>query len=296
MWEDQGLVAEVAYGDPAETQIRWRKTYVPGAGGYDDAVQVAVEVLDLPGSPYPGSRLYTYLRDELGTVIGLIAEEEGSDPQHPSLPVRYFYSPYGEVHAETAPELRRVRFDNEATEVGSVVQSIADPAVAAAGALRVTLSVPVVPESLSAGGVVVERLQPGGGWMAVDSSEVVVALDETEPADLLILLRSGWQRGISYRVGLTSSLEDPAGRSFEGSESLEWSVSPSSGEQPEPPVILEQRFGIVYESYAAAGDTVSGRFPGGQTSLFQGLWTDPVTGVAHARARWYDARNASWLS
>ncbi|MCP4594482.1 MAG: hypothetical protein GY842_27440, partial [bacterium] len=40
----------------------------------------------------------------------------------------------------------------------------------------------------------------------------------------------------------------------------------------------------------------SGRFPGGQTSLFQGLWTDPVTGVAHARARWYDARNASWLS
>ena len=29
---------------------------------------------------------------------------------------------------------------------------------------------------------------------------------------------------------------------------------------------------------------------------FQGLWTDPVTGLAYARARWYDARNASWLS
>ncbi|MCP4570810.1 MAG: hypothetical protein GY838_00510, partial [bacterium] len=199
VWEDQGLVAEVAYGDPAETQIRWRKTYVPGAGGYDDAVQVAVEVLDLPGSSYPGSRLYTYLRDELGTVIGLIAEEEGSDPQRPSLPVRYLYSPYGEVHAETAPELRRVRFDSEVTEVGSVPQSIADPALTAAGGLRVSLSVPVVPESLSAG-VVVERLQPGGGWMGVDATEVVLGLDEAEPADLLILLRSGWLRGVSYRV------------------------------------------------------------------------------------------------
>ena len=30
--------------------------------------------------------------------------------------------------------------------------------------------------------------------------------------------------------------------------------------------------------------------------LFQGLWTDPVTGIAYARNRWYDARTASWLS
>ena len=29
---------------------------------------------------------------------------------------------------------------------------------------------------------------------------------------------------------------------------------------------------------------------------FQGLWTDPTTGIAYARNRWYDARNASWLS
>lgn len=30
--------------------------------------------------------------------------------------------------------------------------------------------------------------------------------------------------------------------------------------------------------------------------FFQGLWTDPVTGIAYARNRWYDARTASWLS
>jgi len=29
---------------------------------------------------------------------------------------------------------------------------------------------------------------------------------------------------------------------------------------------------------------------------FQGLWTDPVTGISYARNRWYDARTASWLS
>jgi RHS repeat-associated protein len=51
-----------------------------------------------------------------------------------------------------------------------------------------------------------------------------------------------------------------------------------------------------YDSVAAAGKTVGGRFPGGQNLLFQGLWTDPVTGISFARARWYESRNASWLS
>jgi RHS repeat-associated protein len=51
-----------------------------------------------------------------------------------------------------------------------------------------------------------------------------------------------------------------------------------------------------YDGVAAAGNTLGDRFPGGQNLLFQGLWTDPVTGISYARARWYDARNASWLS
>jgi|CXWL01.1.fsa_nt_gi RHS repeat-associated protein len=32
------------------------------------------------------------------------------------------------------------------------------------------------------------------------------------------------------------------------------------------------------------------------SDLFHGAWTDPVTGIAYHRARWYDARTASWLS
>ncbi|MCP4654599.1 MAG: hypothetical protein GY856_04165, partial [bacterium] len=299
VWEGRGLLAEVAYGDAAETQIRWRKTYVPGATGLDDAVQVAVEVVDLPGSPYAGSRLYTYLRDELGTVVGVVAEGEGTDPEQPPLPVRYLYLPYGEAHAESGPELRRVRFDNEVSSVetpaGTVEQTVADPALAAGGALRISLSVPAAESSLAAG-VVVERLEGGSGWVPVAGTEAVIARDAEEPGEVLVLLRHAWERGVSYRVLLTASLVDTAGRSFGDSENLEWSIPVPSPELAEPPVIFERRFSVEYESYQAAGDTVGGRFPGGQTSLFQGLWTDPVTGVAHARARWYDARNATWLS
>ena len=214
------------------------------------------------------------------------------------MPVR-LYSPYGEAHAESAPELRRVRFDNEVSSVetaaGTVEQTVADPALVAGGALRISLSVPAAESSLAAG-VVVERLEGGSGWVPVDGTEAVVARDAAEPGEVLILLRNGWERGVSYRVLLTPSLIDAAGRS----SAIPRTWSGASRSPPprslEPPVIFERRFSVEYESYQAAGDTVGGRFPGGQTSLFQGLWTDPVTGVAHARARWYDARNATWLS
>jgi RHS repeat-associated protein len=85
-------------------------------------------------------------------------------------------------------------------------------------------------------------------------------------------------------------------------------VEERSGADPgDPPVIdryLYTPYGeaavaaedIAYDSIAAASATLDGRFPGGQNCLFQGLWTDPVTGIAYARNRWYDGRNASWLS
>ena len=37
-------------------------------------------------------------------------------------------------------------------------------------------------------------------------------------------------------------------------------------------------------------------FPGTRVALFQGAWTDPITGIAYHRNRWYDPRTASWLS
>ncbi|HKH43760.1 MAG TPA: Ig-like domain-containing protein [Thermoanaerobaculia bacterium] len=301
VWERDGLAAEAAYGNAEETIFRWRKTYVPGPGGLDDAVQVVVE--DAAAGTV---RTYTLLRDEMGTVTGLVAEDEGSDPAEPPVPVRYRYTPYGEAHAESGPELLRARFDADANQVvaggATIAQNVADGSAGGALVLDWTLGLDraTLPENLK-----IERLTPGLGWLPLPAGEAVVGVAPEggvsaggggPPARLLVLARNGWPRGASYRVRLTSGLEDDLGRRFGRSESLEWRVPEAPATGTVAAVLFDKRIYVSYETWEAATNTVDNRFPGGQTALFQGLWTDPVTGVAYARARWYDARNAAWLS
>ncbi|HWN41061.1 MAG TPA: polymorphic toxin-type HINT domain-containing protein [Thermoanaerobaculia bacterium] len=288
VWEGDSLAAEAAYGNAEETIFRWRKTYVPGPSGLDDAVQVVVE--DVAGT----ARTYTLLRDEMGTVVGLVAEDEGNDPARPPVPARYHYTPYGEAHVETGPELERARFDGDVRQAGTVTQTVADERAVAGGAMVLDWSLELDGATLP-GNLVVERLVLGLGWLAMEPADVAV---ETASADarLLVLARNGWQRGTSYRVRLTGDLQDELGRRFGRTESLEWRVPEAPANGPIPPVLFDKTVAVRYESWAAAKDDLGGRFPGGQTALFQGLWTDPVTGVSYARARWYDARNAAWLS
>lgn len=287
VWENHGLLAEAGYGDEAEGQLRWRKTYVPGASGLDDAIQVLVDDVAFPAQ---GKKLYTYLRDELGTVIGIVAEEESQDPSAPTIPVRYLYTPYGEAYAEVGPDLRRARFDAGIVNVGGIEQAPAS-AGTAAGGIRLSFSIPVDPATIAAG-ISLEQLT-GSGWQAVGPTELLIGIDELESLEVLVSLRSAWPRGVSYRVSLGQSIEDKAGRALVTSRKLEFTAPPSFTLTTVP---FDQRIPVGYESYRAASETLGGRFPGGQTSLFQGLWTDPLTGVAYARARWYDARNATWLS
>jgi len=129
----------------------------------------------------------------------------------------------------------------------------------------------------------------------VESAELVVALDPAESRELLVMLRSGWGRGKSYRVSLTSPLRDNTGRRFEGTESLEWKVPGGGDGNNTPPIIFEKKAKVQFETFQAAGNTVGLRIPGGQNRLFHGLWMDPTTGMAYARARWYDSRNEAWL-
>ncbi|HYH47079.1 MAG TPA: polymorphic toxin-type HINT domain-containing protein, partial [Thermoanaerobaculia bacterium] len=288
VWEGDSLAAEAAYGNAEETIFRWRKTYVPGPSGLDDAVQVVVE--DVAGT----ARTFTLLRDEMGTVVGLVAEDEGSDPARPPVPARYHYTPYGEAHVETGPELERARFDGDVRQAGTVTQTVADERAVAGGAMVLDWSLDLDGATLP-GNLVVERLVLGLGWLAMEPADVAV---ETASADarLLVLARNGWQRGTSYRVRLTGDLQDELGRRFGRTESLEWRVPEAPANGPIPPVLFDKIVVVRYESWEAAKDDLGGRFPGGQTALFQGLWTDPVTGVSYARARWYDARNAAWLS
>ena len=286
VWEHQGLVSEVGFGDAEGTIKRWRKTYVPGPAGLDDAPQVMVENLAFPGSQH-ATGLYTYLRDELGTVVGIVAEEESSDPQNPTLPARYLYTPYGEAYLETGPELRQARFDAGLTELEGVIQ--APGAEHKGGGLEIRFS-SALKGSTIAGGVVVERLGLGG-WQSIPDAEILVAL-AGDPMVLQVMTLGGWAQGAAYRVRLETTVEDTAGRALAEEKTLDWSV-PGSGDYA---VAFDQRFAPEFENTIAASDTLGGRFPGGQNHLFQGLWTDPVTGLSYARARWYDARNVSWIS
>jgi len=304
VWEGSGLAAEAAYGNAEETIFRWRKTYVPGPTGLDDAAQVVVEDT-ISGT----TRTYTFLRDEQGTVMGLVAEDEGSDPRKPSVPVRYRYTPYGEAHAESGPELLRAHFDNQATQVqtpgGTTTQAVADESKAATGSLVLDWTIPLDSATLPAG-LAVERLSTGSGWVPLAPEDFAVGVEPTDggisaggggpPAQLLVLVRTGWLRGTSYRVRLASSLTDDLGRRFGRTESLEWRIPEAPASGPILAVAFDKKIASRFESWEAAKDAVGDRFPGGQTALFEGLWTDPVTGVGYARARWYDARNASWIS
>jgi len=314
VWEEDRLAAESAYGASATPgdrgALRWRRTYVPGPSRLDDPAQVVVEIAQ-PGSPYTGeARTYTYLHDELGTILGLVAEDEGTDPANPPIPIRYRYTPYGEAHAETGPELLRARYDNDladaATPSGTVTQAVTDETAAAPGGILLSWSLPLDESTLGAG-LVVEKLQAGAGWTAVPAGELVIGhrpddgvSTGDDATNLRLLLASGWQRGTSYRIRLTQELTDRLHRSYgqgqDQAQDLQWSIPAAPATGPVPAVQYDQRFPAVYESYQAAAATAGGRFPGGQSRLFQGLWTDPVTGMSYARARWYDARNAHWLS
>ncbi|HSF39572.1 MAG TPA: hypothetical protein VLT87_07245 [Thermoanaerobaculia bacterium] len=48
------------------------------------------------------TRTNTLVRDELGTVLGLVAEDKGSDPAKPPVPVRYRYPVFSETIEVTA--------------------------------------------------------------------------------------------------------------------------------------------------------------------------------------------------
>ena len=117
---------------------------MPGPG-LDDAPAVRVEIFEPADTPYPDAT-YAFLRDELGTVVGVV--QDGSSPD-PGLLVRYLYTPYGEAHAEAGPELRRLLFDNDRTTVDTYTQTVADPATHAAGALQLGLSLPADPATIA---------------------------------------------------------------------------------------------------------------------------------------------------
>ena len=128
--------------------------------------------------------------------------------------------------------------------------------------------------------------------MLAQGTDYVAVPIPDEPETVALLPLEGWARGHSYRVTLTTDLADTAGRPLTQPRDLAL-VIPAEGAvtAAAPPDLA-----VNYDSVAAASSHLGGRFPGGQTMLFQGLWTDPATGIAYARNRWYGPHNAAWLS
>ncbi|MCP4548535.1 MAG: hypothetical protein GY835_18925, partial [bacterium] len=231
VWEGNTLLTETAYGDPErDINMRWRKTYIPGPTGLDDAVQVRVEIFF--GDPAMADTVYSYVRDEMGTVIAIIEETEGLPGVELPLLARYNYAPYGEFHIELGPELRQAQFDTALTSIetesGTVDQVITDQQTAAPGAFLVTMSFPLEQASFAAGIELWERPTASGDWQIVLDGEYVLAPAAGHPEQLVIMALSGWQRASTYRLTLDEQLVDVAGRSFVGNSQFEWSVPEST--------------------------------------------------------------------
>ncbi|HYN22238.1 MAG TPA: RHS repeat-associated core domain-containing protein, partial [Thermoanaerobaculia bacterium] len=293
IWDGETLSTEVSWTSPDRTAARWRKTYVPGANGLDDSAQVLVEIAGQ-------THLYTYLRDEMGTVVGIVAEEEAPPTESkPAAPVRYLYTPYGEAHVESGPELRRAHFDSSLTTANGIEQTVGDLHAATPGAMVLDWSLQIEAASV-AHNLIIEKLESGTGWVELGLSDAVVAAEEAEGelGRVVAMPISGWQASTSYRVRIKPDLRDILDRPFGRTESLEFRVPdpPAEASAPVEPPVFDKKIPVRYASWAAAWNDVGGRFPGGQNALFQGLYTDNVTGLSYARARWYDARNAAWLS
>ena len=306
LWNDWELLAQIGLNYSGEPI--WRVEHLPGPVGLDDSPQLAVTThLDLTE---PVTRYFDLVRDEMGTVVAVLEDIEAptSGTAIPPLKARILYDPYGQAHVEEGPELRSVRHDPEMTHLDGIDQAVLDagdpanPVIGIAGGVVVTTSMALDEATLEAG-LILERCDPG--CVALGPTEVAIARDDADATLVNIMPVAGWLEGRSYQLKLDSSLADAYGRAFVGSDGGSRYTVPigtigeiEAVDEPLPslPVVVP----LIFDNVEAASVTLDcdGEpcFPGGLNLLFQGLWTDPVTGISYARNRWYDARTASWLS
>ena len=286
-WDGQRLAAET--GLNFQDEPTWRYQYTPGPGGLDDAPLVRVE-RGLQGTPTTGT--YALLRDEMGSVIGVAEEHSG---QQPTLLARYLQTPYGKRHVELGPELVKTEYDEAVVSVGGQDQA-ATAGETVEGALRIVTTLPLAASSLESGLLIEHYDDASSSWQTSDTEELAIGTDSEDPTNLLVMRLAGWAKATRYRVTLTPALTDGFGRLIvlpegeAGGVAIQLDV-PEDGSTPPD---YSRSFPIDYNH--KSGETLDGAFPGSQTAGFQGLWTDPTTGLAYARNRWYDPHNAAWLS
>ena len=291
VWDGQRLAAEA--GLNFQNQPIWRQQYVPGQRGLDDAPLVRVEK-DLQATP--STKTYAILRDEMGTPVAVVEEAPGPGSGGGlRLLARYLSAPYGQRHSELGPELVAIEFDATITKVASTDQRpTANQTVA--GALRIVTTSPLASASLASGLVLEQWDQAGGSWRTAPRTDFAIGPADDDPTDLRVMRLAGWAKAARYRIKLLPSITDTFGRGLvlPTGESQGVVLELAVPEDGTTPPSYARVFPLAYDK--GASDTFAGAFPGGQTFGFQGAWTDPATGLAYHRARWYDPRNATWLS
>lgn len=293
LWDGPTLLSEVE--KDAEGAPRWKKILAPGASGLDDAVQMLVE--DYGAGSTPSRRLYGFIRDELGTVLGLVDAQGSSTPRGPPVPARYRYTPYGEAHLETGPELVQGRFDSMKTSVGGTTQASPIPEQTVGGAVTFEFTIGLDPVSFAAGVRVETWNGADSEWQAVPVRAFAIAADDSAPYRLSVMPSGCWPKGERYRIRLMEALLDDLARPFRSPDGqpsfdLVLEIPPDGTSHP----AYDRKFPYDYDTALSASDSVGGRIPGGMSFLFAGMWCDPVSGLCYARARWYDPRTAHWLS
>jgi RHS repeat-associated protein len=281
LWDFAGLVEESGWNSTGE--LVWRKRYVPGVSGLDDSPGFSVE---MPGSD---PKVYSFLRDDQQTVIGLVEERSDASADLPPTPALYSYAPFGEAHLARGPELERVRFDPSLRSVilpGGATASQTPVGDARDGGLVLRFLGALEPATLESG--LALELANGGEWAPLPGG-IAVGID-SDAREVRLIPLDGWPTGATLRLHVTGLLADHLSR-VAAPAVVELAI-PSSSE----PVLFDWNRPRVFDSALASADTLGGQIPGGQNFLFQGAWTDPTTGIAYHRARWYDPRTQSWLS
>lgn len=298
IWDTDTLVAEMALESTGVPL--WKATHLPGPGGLDDTVVLRLDTNLLSTAATAHVAL---VRDEMGSVIALARDDP--DGGAPRLVARVLYTPYGEAHLELGPEPLAATYDPAITTLDNQQQQIqppaqpGDPVTAAPGGVWLRTTSALDPASVAAGLSLVKWNQDLGLWEIVPPTAYVAKV-EPVTVSLRLMPLAGWTSGARYEVRYSTALTDPSGRALQVPP-----AEPAPGDHVRFAVAVAadgtvsaqpREWELRYDSTAAAGSTLGGLMPGGTTTLFQGLWVDPVTGQAHARARVLDTRHGVWLS
>lgn len=274
LWDGDTLLAETSYA--FDDTVISRKDHVPGPGP-DQTYQIKSD-----------GRTFSLFKDEQGNPLGLFEENSSG---RANLLARFLYTPYGDLHLEMGPELRKAEFNPAKATLGPLEQTTDDTSLA--GWLELTTTIALAPSSYDA--LKVETYDPAtNAWKDVSRAELVIGTDKIP--ELLVVFRvAGWKKNTSYRVHVTTGLKDDFSRSLQLPDDVTLELQIPLDTTDVAPIYL-RNFPLTFDTAKSAANELGGAFQGGLSLGFTGAVADPLSGLLYLRNRWYDPGIGIWLS